>query len=129
VGFNEKDNKGKAFALDKDILVKGNLVYSENTCCFIPREINNLLLTSKKLRGEFPMGVQRTKSSVERFIATLSKNGTPCRLGTYDTPEEAFTVYKAAKEDYIKEVAEKWRDKIDVRVYEALMNWSIEITD
>ena len=129
VGFNEKDDKGKAFALDKDVLIKGNLLYSENTCCFIPREINNLLLTSKNLRGDLPVGVQRTKTKVVRFLAALSKNGTPRYLGVYNTPEEAFLAYKQAKEAYIKDVANKWKDKIDPRVYEALMNYQVEITD
>ena len=129
VGFNEKDDKGKAFALDKDVLIKGNLLYSENTCCFIPREINNLLLTSKNLRGDLPVGVQRTKTKVVRFLAALSKNGTPRKLGVYNTPEEAFLAYKQAKEAYIKDVTNKWKDKIDPRVYEALMNYQVEITD
>ena len=30
---------------------------------------------------------------------------------------------------YIKEVANKWKDQIDPKVYEALMSWNIEITD
>ena len=50
-------------------------------------------------------------------------------LGYYSTTEEAFQAYKETKEAYIKEVANKWKDQIDSRVYEALMNWSIEITD
>ena len=129
VGFNEKDDKGKAFALDKDVLIKGNLLYSENTCCFIPREINNLLLTSKNLRGDLPVGVQRTKTKVVRFLAVLSKNGTQRNLGVYNTPEEAFLAYKQAKEAYIKDVANKWKDQIDHRVYEALLNYKVEITD
>ena len=129
IGFNYRDDKGKSFALDKDILVKGNLLYSENTCCFIPREINNLLLTTRKLRGDLPIGVQRTKAKVAKFIATLSKYGRQQKLGTYDTPEEAFYVYKKEKESYIKEIANKWKDQIDTRVYDALMNYQVEITD
>ena len=50
-------------------------------------------------------------------------------VGTYDTPEEAFYAYKPVKEAHIKSLAEKWKDQIDPRVYEALMNWTIEITD
>ena len=48
-------------------------------------------------------------------------------LGRFDTPEEAFQAYKQVKESYIKEVAEKWKGDIDPRVYEALMNWTVEI--
>lgn len=52
-----------------------------------------------------------------------------CGLGYFRTPEEAFQSYKIAKEEWIKEVANKWRDKLDVKVYEALCNYKIEIDD
>ena len=41
--------------------------------------------------------------------------------------EEAFDAYKTAKEAYIKEVADKWRDLIDPRVYKAMYNYKVEI--
>jgi hypothetical protein len=50
-------------------------------------------------------------------------------LGYFYTPDEAFNAYKEAKEAYIKSLAEKWKDKIDPRVYEALMKYRVEITD
>ena len=53
VGFG---NKG--WCLDKDILVKGNKLYSEDTCCFVPREINSLFALSGNARGLNPIGVQ-----------------------------------------------------------------------
>ena len=49
--------------------------------------------------------------------------------GTFDTPEEAFMKYKEVKEVYIKEVADKYKDVIDPRVYEALYAWTISIDD
>ena len=52
IGF---DNEG--WQLDKDLLVKGNKVYSEDTCVFIPREINQLLTNSTASRGEYLIGV------------------------------------------------------------------------
>lgn len=116
------------WALDKDILIKGNKLYSEDTCVLIPSEINNLVLNSKATRGESPLGVYYDKSR-NKFQAYLSKHGKRKHLGRYDSVEEAFYVYKEAKESYIKEVANKWKDKIDPRVYEALMNYQVEITD
>lgn len=39
VGFNVK-----GFALDKDILKRGNKLYCENNCVFIPQQLNNLAI-------------------------------------------------------------------------------------
>ena len=40
-----------------------------------------------------------------------------------------ISVNKTAKEDYLKTLAEKWKGNIDVRAYNALMNYEVEITD
>lgn len=125
IGFNED-----GWHLDKDILSKGAKIYSEDTCCFVPPEINSLILKADRIRGKYPIGVYHDTSKIrKRFSARVSKNGKHKRFGSYLTPEEAFAVYKREKEKYIKEVANKWKDKIDPRVYEALMYWTIEIID
>ena len=116
------------FALDKDILVKGNREYSPKTCCFVPQEINCLLTMRKKCRNNLPIGVTYNKSS-KKYVAQIHKKDKMCGLGYFRTPEEAFQAYKVAKETWIKEVANKWRDKLDVKVYEALCNYKIEIDD
>lgn len=127
-GFHYKDSLGKPFQLDKDILVKGNKVYSEYTCCFVPQEINLSLINCKSVRGIFPVGVHQNKRNGKYRAAYSTKEG-KVNLGQYDTPELAFQAYKQAKEDYIKALANKWKDQIDQHTYEALMNWEIEITD
>ena len=114
--------------LDKDILVEDSKMYSPETCCFVPQEINVALTNNKSVRGSFPQGVIYN-STKTRYRARIQRGDKWESLGTYNTPEEAFYVYKQAKEAYIKEVANKWKDQIDIRVYEALMNWSIEIID
>ena len=113
--------------LDKDILNKGNKVYSPDTCVYVPQSINSLFTKSDKVRGEYPIGVYKQK---DKYVAQLNKgNGKQIYLGSYSTPEEAFQAYKQAKEEYIKEVAEKYKDKIDTRAYEALMNYEVDIND
>ena len=123
-----KKQKGydKGWHLDKDILGDNKNIYSAETCCFVPREINNLCLSSKKTRGCLPLGVTKKGS---KFRARLSIFGKELQVGVYNTPEEAFYAYKEAKENYIKDVANKWKDQIDHRVYEALINYEVEITD
>ena len=117
------------FELDKDLLLKGNKVYSENTCVFIPAEINLLLIKREASRGEHLIGVSWCKRD-KAFIAQVCKNkGKPEYLGSFKTELEAFNAYKEVKESFIKEQAEKWKGKIDERAYEALMNYEVNIDD
>ena len=128
VGFGSKDANGNHFALDKDILIKGNKIYSPETCCFVPNEINNLLSPSKTKRGDNPLGVSFHKRD-NKYQACLNMRSRRKHLGYFVSAEEAFYAYKQAKEAYIKEIANKWKEQIDHRVYEALMNYQVEITD
>lgn len=125
----EDPNNGyqEGYHLDKDILLKGNKVYSPDTCCFVPTEINSLFTKTDSLRGRYPIGVIATPHN--KFVAKLS--GQRIYLGVFDTPELAFLAYKNAKEQQIKELAEKYfkEGKITERVYDALMKYEVEITD
>ena len=123
IGFNVLDDKGKTFALDKDILVKGNRVYSEDTCCFVPKEINNLLTRYTK-ESDTCKGVYYNKKLGKFSAHLLGKY-----VGLFTTELEAFQVYKQAKETYIKEVANKWKDRIDPLVYKTLMDWEVTTND
>ena len=114
--------------LDKDILSKDNKVYSEDTCVFVPSEINCAVTNNKSVRGQFPQGVIYNCTKT-RYRARIQRSNKWESLGTYDTPEEAFYAYKPVKEAYIKELANKWKDKIDPKVYNALMKWEINIDD
>ena len=117
------------FELDKDLLIKGNKVYRESTCVFIPSEINLLLVKREASRGEHLIGVSWHKKG-KSFVAQINKNeGKQEKLGSFKTEIEAFNAYKQAKESFIKEQAEKWKSQIDGRAYQALINYAVEITD
>ena len=121
------DNEG--WHLDKDLLVKGNKVYSENTSVFLPQEINSLLIKSTASRGKYLIGVSWSNTN-KAFVAQVRKNkGKQEWLGSFNTEIEAFNTYKTAKESYIKEQAEKYKSQIDVRAYKALMNYEVNIDD
>lgn len=125
---NFKKDTMQHWHLDKDILVKGNKVYSPENCAFVPVQINSILTKRKALRGKYLIGVSLSRNG--KFRAYINRGGTQNRfLGQFDTELEAFQAYKTAKEEYIKEVADKWKDLIDPRVYEALYNYTVEITD
>ena len=122
------ENYIDGFQLDKDILVKCNKVYSPETCCFVPPEINVLLTKRQNDRGEYPIGVF---PNGKRFSAKVNVNGKSKYLGIFDTVEDAFQRYKQAKEEHLKELAKKYfkEGKIKQNVYNALMNYKVEITD
>ena len=124
VGFS---NEG--WQLDKDLLVKGNKVYSEDSCVFIPKEINILLTKRDASRGKYLIGVSWNKTG-NAFKARVSKNkGRSEYLGSFKTELEAFNAYKEAKESFIKEQANKWKWQIDERAYESLMKYTVNIED
>ena len=120
-----EENYIEGFYLDKDILIKGNKIYSPETCCFVPNCIN-IIFANRRERGDYPVGVHKQGN---KFVAQLNIFGERKAVGRFDTPEEAFECYKLNKENYIKEVADKWQDKISEKVYKAMRNYQIEITD
>ena len=124
IGFGNRD-----WQLDKDLLIKGNKIYGENTCVFIPREINQILVKCTASRGKYLIGVSWNKRG-KVFVARVNKSkGGSEYLGSFKTELEAFNAYKKAKESFIKEQANNWKDQIDERAYNALMNYTVEITD
>ena len=124
IGFG---NQG--WHLDKDLLTKGNKVYSESTCVFIPQEINKVLIKRENMRGEHLIGVCWSKTN-KAFVAQVGKNkGKREHLGFFNTEIEAFNAYKKAKEAFVKELANKWEGQIDERAYNALMNYTVDIND
>ena len=127
-GFNLVDADGNTFELDKDILIKGNKVYSEETCVFVPKEVNSVFPKCDRSRGIYPVGVNYHKAS-KKFVAQISYSKKKVHLGCFDTVEEAFLVYKKAKEHQIKSIAEKYKGVLDHRVYETMMGYVVELKD
>lgn len=111
--------------MDKDILSKNNKIYSPETCCFVPSDINSLFIRKQNHRGNYPIGVYYNKKD-KKFVAQLAATNFYKR---FDTPEEAFYAYKTEKELYIKEMADKWKHYIKPEVYKAMYAYKVEITD
>lgn len=127
--FNKWLN-GDKWSLDKDILLKDNKVYSPETCCLIPQNVNKLFTKRNANRGDLPIGVTRRK---EKYISQCDNPITNKKehLGMYLVPERAFQAYKKQKENIIKQVAEiEYKSgNITKQCYEAMMNYEVEITD
>ena len=119
---------GERWNLDKDILIKGNKIYSSEACCLVPQSVNILFIKNNKQRGDLPIGVSRSNN---KFKSEYHASNCHVYLGVYETVEDAFLKYKNAKESYIKQVARLEFDNgnITKRCYDAMMNYKVEIDD
>lgn len=116
--------------LDKDIIIKGNKIYSPETCCLVPQNVNCLFTKHDAARGSYPIGVIKAANGfVARCMNPFIKKF--IHLGTYETPEKAFLAYKLYKENIIKQVAkeEYMIGNIVKQCYESMLNYKVEITD
>ena len=126
---NHYEIKGQNMQLDKDILIKGNKIYSPKTCVFVPQEINLLFIKRETCRGNLPIGVHCDKTKKKVFVSSIGINNNTISLGRYKTPEEAFMAYKEYKEKTIKELANKYKTQIPQKLYDAMYQYEVEITD
>ena len=126
----EKWLNGDKWAVDKDILVKGNKIYSPDTCCLVSPNVNALFVRQDSSRGDLPIGVRKRKYGYQALCSNPYTHKTKA-IGRRKTIEETFNIYKIHKENLIKQVAQEEYAKgnITKRCYEAMMNYEVEITD
>ena len=131
---NYYEIEGEVMCLDKDILNKGNKIYSPDTCVFVPHNINILFVKRDNNRGDYPLGVSYNKQH-EKFqahcnIYDFKENKSKRKhLGLYNTPQEAFETYKQFKEKHIKKVADYYNGLIPKKLYDSMYEYKVEITD
>lgn len=111
------DNYVDNWALDKDILVRGNKIYSPENCCFVPVEINNMFKDGYK--QYLPRCVR--KENGKYAFRCITPSGRTTKRG-FSTPEDAYVAYRRMKKDYIKYLANKYKGQLNAVVYNALIN-------
>lgn len=120
-----EDNYIEGWELDKDFLVKDNTLYSPATCVFIPRELNSLLIKHTGGHNGLPTGVSYKKSH-GKFVAQLSKTLNGKRVGQHllisESLEECEAAYNKAKVEYILEVANRYKDKLNTTLIKQIQN-------
>ena len=129
-GNFDKWLNGDKWAVDKDILNKGNKIYSPENCCLVPQNVNGLFVKNNTSRNDLPIGVIKSGTGFQVHCSNPLTYKYE-NLGIYPTMTEAFLVYKKRKEEIIKLVAQIEFDNgnITKECYEAMTNYIVEITD
>lgn len=122
-------SSGEQMHIDKDILIKGNRIYSPETCIFVPKSINNLVLARGRDRGDLPIGICYDSERNKYRAHCCDGHGKDITIGRYDTIYEAFIQYKIYKESVLKNTAEVYKEEIPIELYNALYNYTIDIND
>lgn len=108
--------------LDKDLLSGSSKVYSPDTCCFIPSEINAALIVPfKPISKHEPRGI--TKAPSGRYKVTTVNNGISTHRGTYDNLDDAVVIYKKYTKEKISDLAKKYRKQLTDKVYNRLLSY------
>lgn len=117
--------------LNKTLFDKHNIQYTPDALCLLPPKIYGALNLNKRARGPYPIGVSAmycaSHCTLQAFMS-YGNNQSEC-LGSFDNELDAFNMYKREKEKYVRKLAEEYKSMLDQRVYLAMMNYTVEITD
>lgn len=108
------------FCLDKDILCGvGKKIYSPNTCCFIPPELNNSITSLRLNIKDENVGIYEKDG---RYYPYLSIKNSKKNLGSYTNKNDAILARRKAKKDFVYKLAYKYKDVIEDKVFNALID-------
>lgn len=118
--------KLNGWALDKDLLFKGNTMYSEDNCVFLPSHINTFLTKTSKPNITGFIGVKYL-NKYNKYTAVLFKNKKAIYSKYLSSAEEASDEYVKMKKQHAMELADQHKDNLDVRAYHALCNYEPDV--
>lgn len=103
--------------LDKDILKKGNYIYSPKYAMYVPHRINTL----------FEQITCKINYKNGKYV--LNFGGKEKRIEKFDTELEAKQRWIEYKTKLIRDCAAQYKGKIPDRLYNAMIEWKIELSD
>ena len=107
------------YELDKDLLEKGNKLYSESTVCFIPKVINSALRSESRDPKRL-IGAHKVKGC-KSYAAYFYSDGKNHYLGSFDDELSAHIAWVSARKERLGQLAVEWAGKIDEKALKALI--------
>lgn len=115
---NSYDIGNERLHLDKDIMYKGNTIYSPYHCILVPQIINEQFKShsgrEKKIDTDLPYTIRRTATG---YSATYRGK----TLGIYKTVDECISVYLSKKKEYLNELVDRY-DTMPNYIKEIILN-------
>lgn len=105
--------------LDKDILSKGLNLYSPETCSLVPRKINMVCQIGNgvffdKSRNKWQAKLQKTSDEKCRVV----------HLGRFENKQDAINAYCKAKDLYVIEIMQEFKNELNPMIISALENFN-----
>lgn len=104
--------------LDKDLLIRGNKLYSPDTCVFVSKTVNSFITERNFSRGAWPIGVHFQHN---KFAARCDNPFTNKKehLGMFHSPNDAHMAWVSRKLQLAEALA---KEITDVKIAEALVS-------
>ncbi len=116
------ENHIDGFQLDKDFISFGNKVYGPEFCSFVPSEINSFMPRYEKSEaGSY--GIAKLSTG---FLVHQQENGISTFRQVYPSLQDASNALHSFKKEKAKSLALKWKNNLDYRVYENLIDFNVE---
>jgi hypothetical protein len=126
---NKQPNWGKPrYALDKDLTVIGNNIYSPEMCYIIPPQLNSALtfpIVMCEGKGELPIGVFYNEWNKCYEARCGNGRGGSTHLRQSQDVWECFKSYAEYKKEKLIEVANRYKDEISETIYNNLINYEV----
>lgn len=106
-------NNVAGWQLEKDLLIKGNLIYSPQTCVYVPNYLNILLTDHAAARGDYPLGVCFVTCLAEKprpYLSTCRAGGKTKHLGYFATPMGVHKAWQLFKIKAIEEAITRYTE-------------------
>lgn len=118
------NNLCNGMCVDKDILIKGNKIYSPDTCIVIPDEINSRTNYNTPIRKSL-MGTEKIAlKNGYKYIAKFQRDGKKIESKRFETELEAHKFWATSKKQHLMDVTEPFRYAMTDKAYKAVCDFS-----